>query len=304
MVVSAETVQPAPILFVTLENNPDKFSLLLEIESSTTLVDAIYANSSLSKVIIKDALNKGAAQVKRKKSKWKRTRKAKFLLSPEDKVKFYYDKQLIQATPPKPVLLHDKHSYSVWYKPKKILTQGTEFGDHCSMSRQIELNFANRKIYIVHRLDFDVDGIMLFAHTKKHAGYFSELFKRNKIKKKYYARVNGIPESSNEIQKIEYKLDGKKASTLYRVIQHSSLNQSLLDITLETGRKHQIRKHLKKIGHPVIGDKIYGFGKRNDQILLTSYLLEFFCPESKKVQKFTLPEEYIDPKLRKSIHGI
>ena len=110
------------------------------------------------------------------------------------------------------------------------------------------------KLQAVHRLDRDTSGCILIARSKDAFDQAVELFKEQKISKVYHALATG--EIKERERRIDYALEGEPAVThLHRVA--SNPLASHLKIKIETGRTHQIRKHLAYIGHPVLGDRTY-----------------------------------------------
>ena len=90
------------------------------------------------------------------------------------------------------VLIADEGDYSVWYKPYGMLSQGSKWGDHCTINRWVEQNHPpQRPAFIVNRLDRAAQGLMLIAHTKSSASALSDLFEKRAINKKYTALVSG-----------------------------------------------------------------------------------------------------------------
>lgn len=122
---------------------------------------------------------------------------------------------------------------------------------------------------IVHRLDKDTSGLMIIARTNFAHNMLTDLFKSRKIKKTYLAVVKGHPDPEGTIdlpigrnpairnQMTVNGIEARKAITHYKVIQYFD-NAALLEVNPITGRTHQIRVHLKAIGHPIIGDEVYG----------------------------------------------
>ncbi len=154
------------------------------------------------------------------------------------------------------------------------------------------------KIFIVHRLDKDTSGLVLFAKSEK-VKYDLQRNWQN-VERKYYAVVFGKPnEKSVSLKDLLYEtksLDvvitknekiGKLAITNFDVIENNN-KYSLLDINIETGRRNQIRVQLANIGHPIIGDKKYGKVKYK-RMMLEAYYLKFVHPVTKKVCYAELP---------------
>jgi tRNA pseudouridine32 synthase/23S rRNA pseudouridine746 synthase len=116
----------------------------------------------------------------------------------------------------------------------------------------------------------------------------SDLFQKQQIIKRYAARVRGNPSESRPAGIIDLALDGKPATTEFRVeVYEADTHTSTVRIIMGSGRKHQIRRHFDMIGHPVMGDPRYGKGNKNSAGLqLVATGLEFSCPFSKKKQVF------------------
>jgi len=242
-------------------------------------VDAIHAATSLSKTAIKDCLKKGGVWLKTQSKKEHRIRKAKLVLKPQDKISIYYDDSILQLSVPAPQCLFSCKQYSIWHKPAGLLSQGTRYGDHCSLLRFAEKEGGILTPYLVHRLDREASGLVLLAHSSNAAAKLSELFREGRIEKRYRAIVTGIVAREKETFRVEATLDGKTAATTVTVVKHDQLlKQSTLDICLHTGRYHQIRRHLSAMGHPLVGDVRYGGGKNKDGLQLTAYSLTFLCP--------------------------
>lgn len=122
---------------------------------------------------------------------------------------------------------------------------------------------------IVHRLDAGTSGAMVVAKTERAYGVLKNAFRYRRVKKIYHALVEGYPDPLNGTIEAaigrapgrEFKMavtyDGKPAVTHYRTIE-AMAGATLLEVNLETGRTHQIRVHCEAIGHPVIGDPLYG----------------------------------------------
>lgn len=158
---------------------------------------------------------------------------------------------------------------------------------------------------VTHRLDRPVSGLVLFARTSKALSRLNEMFKAKDIKKTYWAIVKNQPPAlagelvhwlvRNEKQNKSYAYDrevknSKKAILDYKVIGRSE-RYFLLEINLQTGRHHQIRCQLAKIGCPIKGDLKYGSSRSNPDgsICLHARRIEFIHPVSKEKMSFEAP---------------
>ena len=164
---------------------------------------------------------------------------------------------------------------------------------------------------IVHRLDKDTSGLVIIAKNDRSHTVLSDMFKNKEVKKTYLAIVKG--KVINNIGRIETNIGrdnkdrkkmaviendniGKVAITNYKVID-SNDKYSLLEVNIETGRTHQIRVHMKYIGHPILGDSVYGKSdKKNTRQMLHAYNLEFDHPitSKKMILKAPLPKDFLD----------
>lgn len=158
---------------------------------------------------------------------------------------------------------------------------------------------GNVFIGVTHRLDRPVSGLVVFAKTSKALPRLNELFKNGDVKKTYWAIVKNAPKEAegelvhylvrNEKQNKSYAYDkevpnSKKAILDYRLIGHSE-NYYLLEVDLKTGRHHQIRCQLAKMGCPIKGDLKYGFPRSNPDgsISLHARRIRFVHPVSKEL---------------------
>nr|MCH9711921.1 RNA pseudouridine synthase [Pseudomonadota bacterium] len=153
------------------------------------LIDALVDATSLSKQVLKTALDKGCVWLKAGK-KTNRVRRVKKPLKIGNEVFIYFNEKILSAIPTQPTLLLDKKGYSIWLKPAGIFSQGSKWGDHCALTRLVEKKL-DRPTFLVHRLDRATSGIMLIAHSKAIAKALSTLFADRLIKKTYLAIVSG-----------------------------------------------------------------------------------------------------------------
>jgi 23S rRNA pseudouridine1911/1915/1917 synthase len=214
------------------------------------------------------------------------------------------------------VIYEDNHLIAV-NKTTSEIVQGDKTGD-TPLSETVKQWLKDKYqkpgnvfVGVPHRLDRPVSGVTLFARTSKALERMNEMFRQGEVKKTYWAIVaNQPPETEgelvhylvrNEKQNKSYaydkeKPDSKKAVLTYRLIAQSE-RYYLLEIDLKTGRHHQIRCQLAKIGCPVKGDLKYGFSRSNPNggISLHARKVAFIHPVSKKEIEIVapVPEEKI-----------
>ncbi len=161
--------------------------------------------------------------------------------------------------------------------------------------------FKNSKPYSVHRLDKDTSGVFIIAKNRETAKLFTTLFRLRKIHKTYLAICYGEIKNDKGIFDQELvRYEGKKkiiekSKTIYKVIDKNS-NCTLLQMHPITGRKHQLRKQLSLIGHPIYGDYKYTFEKnfktKNKELMLHSYEVKFIINNKKYTFKALLPNYF------------
>lgn len=156
---------------------------------------------------------------------------------------------------------------------------------------------SNKRVFIVHRLDRDTSGVIVFAKSEEHKHFLQDEWQN--FKKKYYAVVQGnLEEKQGEISSylaensvyrmysVKDPAKGKFAKTGYKVLRESE-KYSLLEVDLYTGRKNQIRVHLADLGHPVVGDKKYGEKEKGiKRLALHATSLTITHPFSKEQMTF------------------
>ena len=193
---------------------------------------------------------------------------------------------------PLQVLFEDEH-LAVIHKPAGILVSGNSFKTIANALPQ-NLQRSNlpdaAKPQPVHRLDYATTGILLVGKTSSSIRALNKLFEEDKVEKTYYAIAIGSMEAEGEIIT---DIDAKKSLSYYKLIdsvvseRFGKLN--LVQLHPQTGRRHQLRKHLSSIGNPILGDKDYG---SEDLILngkglyLHAYSMSFLHPFTKKKMYF------------------
>lgn len=272
------------------------FELHLEVDTDSKVLELLSSHSSISKQGLKQAMNKGCVWVTRGKHT-RRLRRADKTLQSGDQLHVYYDQSILAVVADSPVLVVDEKDYSIWVKPRGVFSQGSRWGDHCTINRWVETNSSpQRPCFIVHRLDRAATGLMLLAHTKSSAAKLSGLFAQRELDKHYRVIVEG-EYVAQQTGVIETVLDNKDAKTVVNPLEYCvASNQTLLDVKIATGRKHQIRRHLSEAGYPVVGDSLYGNSASAVNLQLAAYSLRFNCPLSGEEKHYQLPQRYC-PKL-------
>ena len=207
--------------------------------------------------------------------------------------------------PPELTILHEDEDLIVVVKANGLLTVATEREKETTAQAYLNEYLKQKgegRIHVVHRLDRETSGVLLFAKNFETREKLKDLFAAHDIDRVYVAVVEGSlnpPQGtiqSNLLEKKDLRMvsvghhaDAKLAITHYRTIETKG-PYSMLEVTLETGRKNQIRAHLSEAGHPVIGDRLYG---SNDNPIgrlgLHAKLLGFDHPTTGKHMTFTAP---------------
>ncbi|MCV6603736.1 MAG: RluA family pseudouridine synthase [Porticoccaceae bacterium] len=270
----------------------DRFEQHLEITQSCDPVSLLADACDLSKQRIKQIMQKGAVWLTSGKQT-RRLRRHSKILQPGQQLHIYYDARVLEQQPPAPLLIADEGDYSLWHKPRGVLSQGSKWSDHCTINRLVEQQLKpQRPAQIIHRLDRAASGLILIGHTRSATAALAKLFEQRQLDKRYRVIVSG--QFPVEQQTISETIDGRHATSHASCLDYdASVNRSLLEVKIETGRKHQIRRHLAGIGYPVVGDRLYG-GEQDHQLLqLTAAELAFTCPLRNEPRHFKLPTELL-----------
>ncbi|TRX57449.1 RluA family pseudouridine synthase [Thalassomonas sp. M1454] len=252
--------------------------------------------SPLSKQVIKQAMQKGCVWLERGAST-QRLRRAKKTLKIGDVLHMYYNLSVLKQSVEDAILIDDKSSYSVWYKPYGMLCQGSKWSDHTTINRFVETHLTpQRPAFIVHRLDKATSGLIVLAHSKSAVRELTNAFEQRNTAKTYQAIVHGDHSQNSQPQTITREIDGKAAISHITCIEYDSVNDySLVEVAIETGRKHQIRKHLASIGLPIVGDRLHGEEEvraTGKDLQLCAIYLKIPCPNSKTEKEYNLPKQY------------
>lgn len=205
-------------------------------------------------------------------------------------------------------IIYEDKDIIVINKPSGLLTVATEkeknkTAYHLVMEYLKKKN-KNNKIFIIHRLDKDTSGIIMFSKNERAKHLYQDNWNDIVKKRCYYAVIDGkmenkegtiksyLKENGNMVYSVKDR-SGKLAITEYKVLKERK-NISLLDINLKTGRKNQIRVHMKENKTPILGDLKYGEkSKLINRLALHAYKLELINPVTKKLLIFeaSMPNE-------------
>ena len=206
-------------------------------------------------------------------------------------------------------IIYEDKDIIVINKPSGLLTVATEkeknkTAYHLVMEYLKKKN-KNNRIFIIHRLDKDTSGIIMFAKNERAKHLYQDNWNDIVKKRCYYAVIDGkmenkegtiksyLKENGNMVYSVKDR-SGKIAITEYKVLKEIK-NISLLDINLRTGRKNQIRVHMKENKTPILGDLKYGEkSKLINRLALHAYKLELINPVTKKLLTFevNMPNEF------------
>lgn len=231
------------------------------------------------------------------------------------------------------ILYRDSYLIAV-NKPSGLLVHRSEIDRHeTRFAMQMVRDLIGQHVYPLHRLDKPTSGVLLFALNPEVARMMGDLITANGMEKTYLAIVRGHTPDSGAIdyplveildrmtdRKARQDKDAQSAITNYRrlaiaelphaVGRYATARYSLLEIKPQTGRKHQIRRHMKHIFHPLLGDTTYGDGRHNDffrqhfschRLLLAATRIAFSHPLHDKDVEVTAP---LDPEFRRVIERL
>lgn len=205
-------------------------------------------------------------------------------------------------------IIYADETLLVAHKPSGLLAvpgRGAEKQD--CLARRVQAEYP--EALIVHRLDMATSGLMLLARSKESQRCLSLLFQERQVEKRYIAVVEGVLASpcgeinlpliadwpNRPLQKVDFAC-GKPSLTRYRQLGYdSNYNGSRLELQPETGRTHQLRVHLRALGHPILGDALYAdvsVQAKADRLLLHAHQLAFAHPQHGKMMTFFCPAPF------------
>lgn len=262
----------------------NKALLEFDIDNDCLLIDFLKNNIDKSKNNIKSFISNGCCYVNDLV-----VVKANYLLHSGDKLVVIL-KQIRDKKYGLIDIIYEDNYFIGINKPSGLLSVSTDKRE-IDTAFNIVKNYVKGKLYVLHRLDRDTSGILLFCKDEKIKNNMQDSWNDVVLTRGYLAVVNRI-NGSGTIKSYLYEdknfnvrscndpKKGKLAITNYKVIK-SSKNYSLLQIFIETGRKNQIRVHMNLIGTSILGDKKYG-GSKAKRLYLHSNILEFIHPVSGK----------------------
>lgn len=262
----------------------NKALLEFDIDNDCLLIDFLKNNIEKSKNNIKSFISNGCCYVNDLV-----VVKANYLLHSGDKLVVIL-KQIRDKKYGLINIIYEDNYFIGINKPSGLLSVSTDKRE-IDTAFNIVKNYVKGKLYVLHRLDRDTSGILLFCKDEKIKNSMQDSWNDVVLTRGYLAVVNRI-NSNGTIKSYLYEdknfnvrfcndpKKGKLAITNYKVIK-SSKNYSLLQIFIETGRKNQIRVHMNLIGTSILGDKKYG-GNKAKRLYLHSNILEFIHPVSGK----------------------
>lgn len=205
-------------------------------------------------------------------------------------------------------IVYEDNDLIVIDKPEGLLTTNTRlFGRAAREAQPTAENYLNqyvrkgqarssKRVYLVHRLDRETSGIMMFVKSERLADAIRDNW-NELTEKTYIATVQGKLESDEGVFESMLKEDddgyrvrsvktgGKLARTEWKKLSETRTGNTVVEVALKSGRKNQIRVHFSEAGHPIIGDVKYG-GKKSDKLYLRSVKLVFTHPFTKKRHEF------------------
>ena len=230
-------------------------------------------------------------------------------LQPGDEVVIVPEKGNSQLTHPKLRLVYEDDYLIVVEKKEGLLTVAAHPGSAETTALSILKDYVRRSdkrngIFVVHRLDRETSGLLVFAKTRELQEYMRTYWHELVTKRTYVAVVEGVmpkeedtivtwlSEDPKSTMVYSSPVDdgGKKSVTHYKMVK-SNDQYSLLELNLETGRTNQIRVHMASVGHPVVSDRKYGSGKVPpiDRLGLHARILEFIHPATEETIHFETP---------------
>ncbi len=251
-------------------------------------------------------------------------KKPSYILKENDKIDFEIPEEEKLEIKPQDIpieIVYEDENMLVVNKPSGMLTHPTTIERENTLVNALLYKFNNNlsdingefRRGILHRLDRNTSGLLMIAKNNKAHEFLAEQIKNHTITKKYRAIVKGvikedefeinfpIGRNPNQPHKMMTRDDGKPSRTIVKVLERFK-EYTYIELTLITGRTHQIRVHMKSINHPVYNDTLYGAGQgkvKTDEQVLQSYYLRFTKPFGNEIIELQIePDEKINKVLK------
>lgn len=218
-----------------------------------------------------------------------------------------------QYTGPKIDIIFEDESILVVLKPEGMLSIATNKLEtdtlHSRCVDYVQFSGERNWCHIVHRLDRDTSGVMVFAKNKQHKETLQQQFAERSVQRTYHALVEGRPEKNSgtvsswlaedkhlHVRKVSSTYQGAKKAITHWNVEDSDDHVSLIRITIDTGKRHQIRMAMKDLGCPVVGDELHeSTANPLNRVCLHATALEFLHPQSDDLVRFTSKVPFTGP---------
>lgn len=251
-------------------------------------------------------------------------KKPSYQLKENDKIEFELPQDEEIKIEPQNIpleIVYEDENMLVVNKPSGMLTHPTAIERENTLVNALLYHFGNNlsdingvfRRGILHRLDRNTSGLLMIAKNNKAHEFLANQIKEHTITKKYRAVVKGVVEKDefeidspigrnpNQPHKMAVREDGKPSKTIVKILERFK-DATYLELTLVTGRTHQIRVHMKSINHPVYNDTLYGAGQgkvKTEEQVLQSYYLRFTKPFGDEIIELEIePDDKIQKVLK------
>lgn len=275
-------------------------------------------NSDFSRSKIQSFIKSGNVKIN------ETVKKPSYSLKENDKVEFEFSEHENITISPQNIpldVVYEDENMLVVNKPSSILTHPTTIEHENTLVNALLYKYGENlsdingefRRGILHRLDRNTSGLLMIAKNNKTHEFLADKIKNHQITKKYRAIVKGviaidefeinepIGRNPNQPHKMMVRQDGKPSKTIVKVIERFK-EHTYIELTLVTGRTHQIRVHMSHIKHPIYNDTLYGAGQgkvKTDEQVLQSFFLSFTKPFDNEIMSLEIePDEKINKVLK------
>jgi Pseudouridylate synthases, 23S RNA-specific len=269
-------------------------------QEETTLLPFLFGSfKDQSKTSVKDFLVKGQVSVNNEP-----TTRFDYPLKPNDVVEITFGKgRIVFSHPMLKIVWEDEYLIVIDKKPGLLSVANEKIKEKTAyhlISHYLKKSDPRNKVFVLHRLDRDTSGLMMFAKNRGIQADMQSTWNETITNRCYVAVVEGRPEKDSDLltsflkENAEMKVyvtasGGSEAITRYNLIR-TNMKYSLLELNLETGRKNQIRAQMESIGNPIAGDVKYGAESNPaGRLMLHARKLHFIHPVTKFEMKFETP---------------